>query len=184
MKVRIDDLPIEGRTFEVEVGPGALAAALKHTREPDLVWPAPARGTVALHKEGRSLRVQGDAAFRVVEPCARCLAEVDQTLVTHFDLTKVLGARPSGTPRTREMPEDEVDEDYLDEPEIDLDQVLLEQIALEMPLRLLCSEACKGLCPHCGANLNVETCRCETEEVDPRFAVLKKLKLGDDSGET
>ena len=38
---------------------------------------------------------------------------------------------------------------------------------------LLCNENCKGLCPVCGCNLNVEECSCEVEDIDPRLAVLK-----------
>jgi len=179
MKVKIDDLPPEGRTFEVEVEAGDLDQSLGPERDPGLVWSGPAHGTITLNKAGRSLRVQGRTTFRFTEPCARCLAEVDREERATFDLTKRLGAEPDH-PRTHEVRDDEVDEDYLAEPEIDLTRVVLEQVALELPQRVLCSESCKGLCPQCGANLNQETCRCTTQTVDPRFALLAKLR--DDDG--
>lgn len=179
MKVRIDDLPPEGRTFEVEVEVADLDQSFGPDRDPGLVWAGPAHGRITLSKAGRSLRVQGNAGFRFTEPCARCLTAVDVSERATFDLTKLLGREPDH-PRTHEVRDDEVDEDYLDEPEIDLTQVVLEQVALELPQRVLCGETCKGLCPQCGANLNLETCRCTTQVVDPRFALLAKLR--DDDG--
>jgi uncharacterized protein len=44
-------------------------------------------------------------------------------------------------------------------------------------VKVVCGEDCKGLCPKCGANLNRETCDCEKDWEDPRFAALKKLKI-------
>ncbi|WP_366936345.1 DUF177 domain-containing protein, partial [Veillonella sp.] len=41
--------------------------------------------------------------------------------------------------------------------------------------QVLCQDDCKGLCVHCGANLNVSPCSCESFVVDPRFAELRAL---------
>jgi uncharacterized protein len=183
MKVRVDDLPPEGRTFQVEVGVPELQEALSRDRDAVLRWTEPARATVELHKAGRSLRVEGEASYRFSEPCARCLADVDRSQVARFDITKLLGPEPDH-PRTRALRDDDADEDYLHAPEIDLDDVVLEQLALEIPQRVLCSEECRGLCPTCGANLNTETCRCAPAFVDPRFAVLAKLRGGDPPAES
>jgi uncharacterized protein len=43
-------------------------------------------------------------------------------------------------------------------------------------MRVLCKETCKGLCPHCGKDLNATICDCRMEFIDERLAVLKKLK--------
>ena len=58
---------------------------------------------------------------------------------------------------------------------IDADDTLIEQILLELPLKHLCREDCKGLCPKCGADLNTTQCSCDTSDPDPRFDVLRKL---------
>ena len=60
---------------------------------------------------------------------------------------------------------------------VDLESLLREQIILMLPLKPLCDENCKGLCPHCGANLNREKCTCKTDAVDSPFAQLAKLKI-------
>ncbi|MBR6593821.1 MAG: DUF177 domain-containing protein [Clostridia bacterium] len=58
---------------------------------------------------------------------------------------------------------------------LDLDSFFEEELLLELPTKFLCSEACKGLCPKCGVNLNSGGCSCSHKEVDPRLAVLKAL---------
>ncbi len=56
---------------------------------------------------------------------------------------------------------------------LDLDEVVRSALILEMPSRFLCNEDCKGLCPKCGADLNVSQCSCDTSDRDPRWDVLK-----------
>ncbi|MFN7950817.1 MAG: DUF177 domain-containing protein [bacterium] len=183
MRVRIDDLPPEGRSFSIEVPIAELDRAVQPDRDPGLAWNAPAQAEIALHKAGRSLRIHGDARFSFTEPCARCLVEVERSTRSTIDLTKLLGAAPD-QPRTHELREDEIDEDYLDAPEIDLDEVVLEQIVLDLPQRVLCSDSCRGLCPSCGVNLNLAACSCQPSHGDPRFAVLAKLFPGEPPAES
>ncbi len=53
-----------------------------------------------------------------------------------------------------------------------LADVVAEQIHLSLPMKVVCREECRGLCPGCGANLNRERCRCGPRAVDPRLAPL------------
>ena len=66
--------------------------------------------------------------------------------------------------------------------ELDLDELMREVTLLEMDTKNLCSEECKGLCPGCGADLNVESCRCK-KEIDPRWAKLAQLLEQEGTGE-
>lgn len=59
---------------------------------------------------------------------------------------------------------------------IDLHDDVRQTVLLSIPLKVLCSEDCKGLCPHCGANWNLGPCNCEETAVDPRWEQLTKLK--------
>jgi len=61
--------------------------------------------------------------------------------------------------------------------EIELSGYLMEQVAISLPVKVVCKEDCKGLCALCGANLNTEICACNREQFDPRFSVLKNLKI-------
>lgn len=65
--------------------------------------------------------------------------------------------------------------EYRDE-KIDLGEVVREQLYLALPMKPLCQEDCKGLCPVCGVNRNRETCTCQQEWVDPRMAALAEWK--------
>ena len=58
---------------------------------------------------------------------------------------------------------------------IDLTDDVRQTVLLSVPLKLLCRENCKGLCPHCGVNLNSGTCNCSETAVDPRWEQLSRL---------
>lgn len=62
-----------------------------------------------------------------------------------------------------------------DATEIDLKYVLNETVVLNHPIKMLCSDDCKGLCAGCGTNLNKEECKCQETEIDPRWEELRKL---------
>jgi uncharacterized protein len=57
-----------------------------------------------------------------------------------------------------------------------LEDALREQVLLALPLKVICREDCKGLCPHCGANLNDGQCSCADPPEDPRWTALKDLR--------
>lgn len=58
---------------------------------------------------------------------------------------------------------------------IDITPEVVRNILLELPMRLVCKEECRGLCPGCGENLNSSRCTCSKENIDPRLAKLKSL---------
>ena len=62
----------------------------------------------------------------------------------------------------------------LEDGKVDVGELAREAFILDMDTKTLCSEDCKGLCPRCGADLNLGPCFCK-KEVDPRLAVLAKL---------
>ncbi len=75
-----------------------------------------------------------------------------------------------------ELSVDDLEFSFYHHEEIDLAEIISEEIDLALPMRFLCSEACQGLCPTCGANLNQQTCQCPpTESLSP-FSVLKEIK--------
>ena len=100
--------------------------------------------------------------------CARCLTPISESILIVFEKTVV-------TEDTELQNEDNDDYIVSEDGFIDIDETLIEQIFLELPLRHLCKEDCKGLCPKCGCDLNKEQCNCTLAEPDPRFDVLRKL---------
>ena len=62
--------------------------------------------------------------------------------------------------------------------EINVGNLAFEEFLLALPVKALCSEDCKGLCPECGHNLNTGPCACSRDQGDPRLAALRNLTLG------
>ncbi len=65
------------------------------------------------------------------------------------------------------------------ENEIDITDALRETLLIAIPFKKICDRACKGLCPHCGANWNRESCECDQTRIDPRWEALRALKFND-----
>ena len=72
---------------------------------------------------------------------------------------------------------EDADQDTFDGKVIDLNPIFREQLLLALPMYAVCDEACKGLCPECGSNLNKTQCDCAPKWEDPRLASLKSLLL-------
>jgi uncharacterized protein len=92
-----------------------------------------------------------------------------------FDLRYQPHALNTGSDE-REIEEDDLSTAFYENDEIDLGQLMREQFYLSVPMKPLCQDDCRGLCPVCGTNLNRGTCECKRDWADPRLAVLKNLK--------
>ncbi|MBN1639381.1 MAG: DUF177 domain-containing protein [Ignavibacteriales bacterium] len=86
--------------------------------------------------------------------CDRCNGEYDTILTNEFTLTYI-------SDRDR-IKYDELNIYYLSptEDKIDISKDVYEYSIISLPLKNLCKMDCKGLCPKCGKNLNIETCEC------------------------
>ena len=129
-----------------------------------------------LSKHGHDILVRGSLSGHMELACSRCLESFAAPAAIDFDLLLVPGP-PTASAADEELSRTDLDLDYYTGEIVDLESLLREQIILMMPLKPLCDETCKGLCPHCGANLNRETCACQTDDVNSPFALLAKLKI-------
>lgn len=103
--------------------------------------------------------------------CARCLDPVEGVFTLDFERT--VAAEGS---ITEEQLEENLDSYVMiRDGKLDVDLALREELLISFPMRLLCDEACEGLCPKCGKPRREGDCGCSTKEIDPRLAVLKKL---------
>lgn len=127
------------------------------------------------HNVLRDIRLKGELSTRLQLNCARCLEPVMQEVQREFDLLY----RPQGSDAGHaelSVTDAEAEIGYYTGDGVELEDVLREQILLAVPLRALCSEECKGLCPHCGKNLNEGPCSCAEPVEDPRWAALKDIR--------
>jgi len=123
---------------------------------------------VILDKFGKDYRVDVHLETKGHYSCDRCLVRftkdviVDQRQIYHVGESKI-------------QDDQEITNLPSNTTEIDLSPVISEMIWLNHPLKMLCKEDCKGLCPDCGADLNKEICSCTDKPGDPRWASLRKL---------
>lgn len=101
--------------------------------------------------------------------CDRCLKEFERLI---SDAGRVVFTSDE---ELLALSEDEVHLLEKDAREIDVTNDIRDLVLLAVPAKILCSENCKGLCPHCGVNLNEETCLCGVRPLDPRWQALQKL---------
>ena len=135
----------------------------------------PGAGAPGVGKAKEQFRLVGDVKTVLELPCSRCLEPFQHGVDSHFDLRYQPHAANTGEAE-REIEEDDLSTAFYENEQIDLGQLMREQFYLAVPMKPLCSDACRGLCPVCGANLNREKCGCTREWDDPRFAALNKLK--------
>lgn len=110
--------------------------------------------------------------------CARCLDPIRFHADQHFDLI----FRPAGADAEqgeRSISEAETEIGYYEKSGLLLEDAVREQVLLSLPDRSLCRDNCKGLCPHCGENLNVVACKCEEKSVDSRWGALQGFAAAD-----
>lgn len=121
------------------------------------------------------IRLRADYSGTFQVPCARCVEPVEHHLTSSFDLVfRPLGVDQGGAEHAISTPETEIG--YYQGGGLALEDVLREQVLLSLPVRTLCREDCKGLCPRCGQNLNIEACSCGETVSDPRWTALSDLR--------
>jgi DUF177 domain-containing protein len=177
MFISIKDLQAEDVSFDEQLKPGTLDLGPETTQEA----PLKAKGKASLveehegHTRIADIRLVGDFSTRVEMKCARCLEPVVRNVAAHFDLIyRPLGAVPR--PAESAISEAETEIGFYQGSGLELEQALTEQVLLAVPLRELCKPDCKGLCAHCGKNLNADECHCQAAAPDSRWAALAEVK--------
>lgn len=162
-----DTLP---RQLEEELALGDLARA----GEPRLEVQA-AHLCAGLVPTPRGVEMTGSLDAQVGLECGRCLEPYSTLLRAEFSLLLVPDAQEFGVPNVEVRPED-ADLFYAEDGQVDTRWVAQEQILLNLPLKPVCAETCRGLCPACGENRNHIECGCREEIRDPRMAALIEFK--------
>jgi uncharacterized protein len=155
--------------FEQVYQPGSLE------RTADFRVVSPVTLTFDIHKDKQLFRLVGRIQTTLELPCSRCLEGFEWPVDASFDLRYQPRTENTGEGE-REIEEDDLTTAFYENDQIDLGQLMQEQFYLSLPMKPLCSEDCKGLCPVCGTNLNRDTCDCRRDWDDPRFAALKNLR--------
>jgi len=159
--------------FDQVYKPEAVAAAFSNEHDTfTVVSPIELSFDVEKHKE--EFQLTGNVRTTVELECSRCAEPYRFAVAAPFDLRYRPYTPPA--PGEREILEEDFASAVYQNDEIDLGQLIRERLYLALPMKPLCAEDCRGLCPECGTNLNRGTCECRPAWEDPRLAVLKKLK--------
>jgi len=143
-----------------------VAPLLKGRRDVAAEGPLDVRLTA--RGEGGLVLVEGELNADLELNCSRCLTPLHRHLTVPFDEQ----FKPASSAESDEEEEDSVS---VEGDRLDLQPYVEEAFLLELPFAPLCSDACKGLCPQCGNDLNANECGCSRERIDPRMAALKDL---------
>lgn len=164
MIIRVADIPDEGLPIE---GRDAFARPFQ-----DSSWTLE-DVSLLLEKEGDAVLVTGHIRAQVPLACGRCLEPYSVTVAPDVDARFVPARGTRG--EERELGADDLETDVYSNGEIDLSALLETETTLALPMKPLCGDDCRGLCPVCGGNRNAKDCRCEVGAADPRWAPLKSL---------
>lgn len=161
MIIRVSDLEEQGLRID---DVAALAADWT-----DRDWQL---SSVALEVEadGTEVFVRGRLSATVPQTCGRCLEPFPARVEVPVDVRLI--PKPAVADSV-ELGADDLDVDFYDNDELDVTRVVENEAMLALPMKPLCREDCRGLCPACGANRNVAPCTCAARPPDARLAVLR-----------
>jgi uncharacterized protein len=175
MKININTIPEEGLDIRTIKDRSWLHSIFGDVGENDFALDE-IRITCNVRKLQQSVLLNGGIETVIHLACSRCLEAATLPVSVPFRYTLV-PAVPEENREDVELSEEDLEYGYYEGEIVDLDPLIYEQIVLQIPMKVLCTEDCRGLCPDCGTNLNLGTCNCSANRIDERLAVLKKLKL-------
>ena len=155
-KTQVIEAPVSMDSFQSKLGSFPVK-----DKEP-VILTITNTGKKVLHLEAR-----GSVTLSI--PCDRCLKEVPVDFP--FALERDMDMKVSEEDRIKDL--DEIN--YVTGCSLDVDQLVHNEILIHWPLRVLCKENCRGICPKCGMNLNEGTCDCDQFVPDPRMAVISDI---------
>lgn len=128
------------------------------------------KSTLLLNKLHDQIILSVTTDLKVKYECDRCGCEFKSNLKSDYKMVYLMNEAPVET--------ESLNVSYLsrEADKIDITNDVREFALLSVPMKKLCKEDCKGLCPKCGIDLNTGKCTCTTEEIDPRWKPLMELK--------
>ena len=173
MKIRIEEIEDTEKEAALVEEVSEINEALARTGVVDYQFQGAVPVNVHYYRLGADLFFRGRFTGRVAGTCARCLDSYPFSLQKEFTF---LLKRQAEQAADEELTEEDVSLSFYQGDEVDLAPLVREAMILSLPTVPLCSDECRGLCPHCGVNRNVRACGCHEEWIDPRLEVLRTLK--------
>lgn len=184
MIIQVDRLTGTPEVFEFPISQAWWTRHASEDREMAASWVEPLVAEVRAHRMGEDLYLEGVVRGELEVACGRCATRYRHAVREPFRLVlEPAGARVPADPEGAESLErdglylsDELEHGWFRGNELHLDRFVQEVVALGFPVQPLCREDCRGLCPRCGIDRNVDRCSCEEEVRHSPFEVLRALR--------
>lgn len=174
MKINVTNIPEEGLKVQFSKDENWSRQVFAEKENPGLPLGS-IDGSVTLKRIRETLYLEGNIRTEAETDCSRCLEAARLPISATFKY--VLSPIQVEHQEEQELGAEDLDFVSYQDDLVDLDPLIIEQILLQIPMKVLCREDCRGLCPHCGINLNKDHCQCHDERIDSRLAILKKMKV-------
>jgi DUF177 domain-containing protein len=170
LRIRLDQVRFE--PFHFQETCSIPAASLER---PELTELSPVSWEGRIHFAEPGFLLKARYRYQQSLTCNRCLKPIAEPVAGDLELMIFVAApRPLGG--EQELDENDLGVLYLQDENLETEPLLVEQLQLNIPMKPLCRPDCAGLCPTCGADLNLGACECPSERSDPRWAGLQLLK--------
>jgi uncharacterized protein len=174
LKINVVNIPEEGLKYVFSEDGSRFKECLTDTANTDFTL-RKVDIDCLITKTSTTVFINGKLSAIIKSYCSRCLEDISVSIGSNFVYTMV--PAKAETKEDVELTAEELEISHYQEDFIDLTSIICEQIILQIPIKTLCKEECKGLCPRCGINLNTSSCNCHLDVVDNRMAVLKNFKV-------
>ena len=164
IKIRISGLSNGLHEYHFSTVPSKLGLEKNFTK--------PVEVDVVVDKTLRQVYLKSNIKTSGLFSCDRCIEEFERLVDTQYSTVYLYDEQDNGR-----YVKDEVQIIGPDTVFIDLSDDVRQMMLLSVPLKLLCKEDCKGLCPHCGVNRNAGACDCKDDVTDARWQGLEGLSI-------
>ena len=171
MRIELDKLEEQGGKFTQVYEAHELPLD-----EPDIRLVEPAEVSGRIQRDGKEVELRGRLHTKLEVVCGRCLKPVELPLATEFK-ERFVRAVSWAAEEQHQLQAEDLDLAVFDGEGIELDDLVREELLLAVPVNVLCQEDCRGLCPNCGIDRNLNDCQCQSNEIDSRWEKLKELQM-------
>lgn len=181
MRIQVAQIKDEGLALDFSESAADFVALADLS--PEVVFLAPVSVRLRVVRVAGMIEVDGSLESLARLTCGRCLGEYELPIEAGFALTfaeELPAVIDEETDEEVELDAEEMGLIPFEGEEIDLREAIQEQVVMALPLRPLCREECRGLCPRCGADLNEGDCGCAPSEFSLKFAALRDFKVNKD----
>ena len=178
MKIRTDHIKHTPYALHIEEPVDVFPVLARIQADGECVFTGPVTAEITIEREFDHLKAAGRVGVPLSLTCGRCLTTFASAVDSSFRIIfRKETARHSEVEDETELCDDDLIASTYSGEEIDLGHEIEEQVAMEIPIKPLCDDGCKGLCPACGADLNTGSCSCSREPVNLKFSALKDFKI-------